>query len=75
MAITLGKRMARWRAHRGLSITEISKRSGVTRRMIEYVERDEHSMTVSKLESVVTKGLRSTLADFFGPLPSRERAA
>lgn len=75
MSITLGKRMAAWRSLRGLTVAELATRSGVTRRMLEYVERDEHSMTVAKLEAVVTKGLRSTLATFFGPLPGRERAA
>jgi len=70
-SISLGKRMAAWRAHRGLTVNEVSQRAGVTSRMISYVERGEHSMTVSKLERVVTKGLRATLVEFFGPLPER----
>lgn len=71
---TTGSRLSAWLAHRNLSMRAAAKRSGVSVQTISTVAADESDITIAKL-SRVCKVLDCSLVEFFGPLPSRERAA
>lgn len=67
--------MRAWREHRGLSQARVAKPLGWTFQAIGQIERGKSDITVAKLAIICRRAFRTDLATFFGPLPSRERAA
>lgn len=73
--IPLKKRMKAWREHRGLLQAAVAEPVGWTRQAIAQIEGGRSDITVAKLAIICRKAFRTDLHTFFGPLPSRERAA
>lgn len=73
--IPLKRRMRAWREHCGLSHTETADPVGWTRQAIGQIERGKADITVGKLAIICKRAFKTDLHTFFGPLPSRERAA
>jgi transcriptional regulator with XRE-family HTH domain len=66
--------MARWRAHRGLTLEDIGSAGGMTRQAVHNVEQGTADITVRKLASICERALKIDLATFFGPLPKKAAA-
>jgi transcriptional regulator with XRE-family HTH domain len=54
---------------------EASRRSGVSVQTVSLVAAGESDISIGKLNLICTEALDCSLYTFFGPLPSRERAA
>lgn len=68
-------RFRAWRAHRGLTQEDVAAVLGWTPQAIGQIEIGRSDITVAKLAIICRKAFRTDLHTFFGPLPSRERAA
>lgn len=73
--IPLRRRMRAWREHCGLNHEQTAKPVGWTRQAIGQIERGKSDITVAKLAIICRRAFKTDLHTFFGPLPSRERAA
>jgi transcriptional regulator with XRE-family HTH domain len=69
----IAARVRELRAAQGLSLEEVSQKSGVSRSMISLIERGESSPTAAVLDKLAA-GLSVTLASLFDS-PARESAA
>lgn len=73
--IPLKRRMRAWRMYCGLSHGDVADPVGWTRQAIGQIERGKSDITVAKLTIICKRAFKTDLRTFFGPLPSRERAA
>jgi transcriptional regulator with XRE-family HTH domain len=70
----VGRELRTRRQDNGKSLKQLADESGVTKQMISLVELGESDINVRKLARIC-KALHCSLADFFEPIRSRERAA
>lgn len=70
----MSKRLRLWRFYRGLSLREVSERSGVGISTICRAETGRCDLFTRDLRAVVTLGLRASMVRFWGPLPRVPKA-
>ena len=71
----LSRRMRAWRKHRSLLQREVAKVVGWGSAAISQIERGKSDITVDKLAVICKRKFRTTLAEFFGPLPHKPSRA
>ncbi len=69
MDISIAQRVARWRAHRGLTLQQVATAAGVSKQMVSYLELGETDIATGKLAKICEVAFRCDMATFFGPLP------
>lgn len=65
----LQKRLLCWRKRCGLTLLQVSKRSGVNISTIAMAERGERDLHTRRLARVVLRAFRITMPEFWGSLP------
>lgn len=69
MGMDMPTRLRTWREYRGLTLRQVSERSGVGIHKICRAETGRRDLFVRHLRAVVELGLRATMLEFWGPLP------
>ena len=67
--IELPQRLAWWRKALKLTQADIAKAAGCTVSAVSHFERGTADPTQARLEAIVKRGLKTTMARFYGPLP------
>lgn len=65
----LARRMASWRAYRGVTLDTVGNAAGVTRQAIHNVEQGTADLKVGALYRICRRAFATDLKTFFGPLP------
>lgn len=55
-----------------MTLREVSRHSGVSEGAISMGENGERDLRVPTLEAIVERGLRISMVEFYGALPSKE---
>ena len=62
-------RLLTWRTHLGMTLQQVSERSGVSMFTLCRAETGRHDMATRRLVAVVKRGFRLTMPEFWGKLP------
>lgn len=65
----LSIRLYAWRLHRGMTLQQVAKRSGIASKTLSKAECEQRGMKVDTLDRVVTKAFGIDLRRFFGAVP------
>lgn len=68
-AMNLALRLWMWRTHRGLTLQQVSDRSGVSLTMLTKAECDQRDLSTKSLVAVAEKAIGVTMSRFWATPP------
>ena len=69
-----GQRVRDWRKAKGLSIRDLAAVSGIHKSSLQRIEAGEQNLLESDVQRLIA-GLKVTIAQFYGPIPSPKKRA